>query len=151
MLKTTLIVLIVLGILAAVGAAWAKHKGYCSTETRMQHISERIGRQLDLNDDQRGHLGSFIGTLRELRSDQQDRRRVVKQGVAELLSAPRLDRDRAIALIDERFRSIDERKRTLIDAFADFSDSLAPEQRARLVELIEQGRMGRWGHHHWAY
>ena len=151
MLKTTLIVLIVLGVIAAGGVAWAKHNGYCSAESRMQHISERIGHKLDLNDDQQGRLESFVGTLRELRGEQQDRRRGMKQDVTELLSAPELDRERAIALIDERFQSIDDRKRTLVDAFADFSDSLAPEQRARLAELIEQRRMGRWGRHHWAY
>ena len=151
MLKITLIVLGVLGILGVAGMAWAKHNGYCSTENRMQHVSERIGRKLDLNDDQQHRFESFIGTLRELRSEQKDRKRGVRQDVAELLSSPMLDRDRAFALIDERFRSIDGRKRTLVDAFADFSDSLEPEQRARLADLIEQRRMGRWGHHHWAY
>ena len=151
MLKTTLIVLLVLGMIAVAGVAWAKHNGYCSSEDRMQYVSERIDRKLDLNDDQRLHLESLIGTLLELRSEQQDRRRGVNQDVTELLSAPMLDRDRAVALIDKRLQGIDDRKRTLVDAFADFSDSLAPEQRAELAELIEQRRMGRWGQHLWAY
>ena len=151
MLKTTLIVLVVLGMIAVAGVAWAKHNGYCSSEDRMQYVSERIDRKLDLNDDQRLHLESLIGTLLELRSEQQDRRRGVNQDVTELLSAPMLDRDRAVALIDKRLQGIDDRKRTLVDAFADFSDSLAPEQRAELAELIEQRRMGRWGQHLWAY
>jgi Spy/CpxP family protein refolding chaperone len=151
MLKTTLIVLLVLGMIAVAGVAWAKHNGYCSSEDRMQYVSERIGRELDLNDDQKLHLESLIGTLLELRSEQQDRRRGVNQDVTELLSAPMLDRDRAVALIDKRLQGIDDRKRTLVDAFADFSDSLAPEQRAELAELIEQRRMGRWGQHHWEY
>mgnify|MGYP001550334379 FL=1 len=151
MLKTTLIVLLVLGMIAVAGVAWAKHNGYCSSEDRMQYVSERIDRKLDLNDDQKLHLESLIGALLELRSEQQDRRRGVNQDVTELLSAPMLDRDRAVALIDKRLQGIDDRKRTLVDAFADFSDSLAPEQRAELAELIEQRRMGRWGQHLWAY
>ena len=151
MFKTTLIVLVVLGVIAVAGVAWAKHSGYCSSEDRMQYVSERIGRKLDLSDDQQGRLESLIGTLLKLRSEQQDRRRSVNQDVTDLLSAPMLDRDRAVALIDERLQGINDRKRTLVAAFADFSDSLTPEQRAQLAELIEQRRMGRWGHHHWAY
>ena len=149
MLKTTLIVLVVLAALAVAGLAWAKHNGYCSAEDRIHYVSERIGHKLELNDDQQGRLASFIGTLHDLRRELQDHRRSAKHDVTELLSVPRMDRDRAIALIDERFQSIDDRKRTLVDAFADFSDSLAPEQRVRLAELIEQRRMGRWGHPHW--
>ena len=151
MLKTAFIVLVVLGILAAVGVAWAKHNGYCSNDHRIQHVSEWIGHKLDLNDDQQVRLDDLIGTLRELRGEQRDARRAVQQDVAELLSTPTLDRDRATALIDERLRSLDDRKRMLVDALADFSDGLAPEQRAQLAELIGQRRMGRWGHPHWAY
>ena len=150
MLKTTLIVLLVLGVIAAAGAGWARHNGYCSAENRMQHISERIGRRLDLNDDQQRQLEVLVGTLRELRSEQREHRYAVKEGAAELLSAPSLDRDRAIALIDERLQRMDAGKHTLVDAFADFSDSLAPEQRSRLAALIEDRWMGRWGRHHWA-
>jgi Spy/CpxP family protein refolding chaperone len=151
MLKTTLIVLVVLGIIAVAGVAWAKHNGHCSAEDRMQFVSERIGRKLDLNDAQRGRLEALVGTVMELRSEQQDRRRGMNQDVTELLSAPMLDRERAVALIDERLQGIEDRKRILVDAFADFSDDLAPAQRAQLAELIEQRQMGRWGHRHWTY
>ena len=44
MLKTILITLLVLGAVAAAGAAWAKHKGYCSADSLIHHITERVGR-----------------------------------------------------------------------------------------------------------
>ena len=151
MLKTTLIVLLVLGVLTVGAVAWAKHNGYCSIENRMQHISERIAHRLDLNDDQRVRLDDLVGTLRELRHEQRDSRQAMKDTVAEMLSAASLDRDRALALADQRLQGLSDSARTLVDAFADFSDSLTPEQRSRLTRLIEERWMAHAGHHRWAY
>jgi Spy/CpxP family protein refolding chaperone len=146
MLKTILITLAVLGIIVAAGIAWAKQSGFCSPESRIQKITERVGRKLDLNDDQQGRLETFAEALRGLRSDRQAHRVAAKEAIAELLAASSLDRDRAIDLIDERFRGMNDSKRALVDAFADFSDSMAPEQRSRLTVLIGDRLMGRWGH-----
>jgi Spy/CpxP family protein refolding chaperone len=151
MLKTVLIVLVVLVAVAAVGVTWAKRSGYCSVENRMHHITERIGRKLDLNDDQQGHLEDLVETVRELRSERQDPRAVLQGHLTELLSEPSLDRDRAVAMIDERYRAMSDSKRALIDAFADFSDSLQPDQRTRLAELIGNRLLHRWGPPGWAH
>lgn len=151
MLKTVLISLVVLGIIAAVGVTWATRSGYCSAENRIQHSVERIGRKLDLDDDQQGRLAAFVETLRGLRSERQDHRAAIKNHITELLSTPALDRARAVALIDERYQAMDASKRALVDAFADFSDSLAPEQRSRLADLIGDRTMYRWGPPRWAH
>ncbi len=136
MLKTILITLAVLGVIAAAGMAWAKQSGYCSPENRLQKITERVGRKLDLNDDQQGLLEALTKTLRDLRIERQYLRVAMKESLTELLSEPSLDRDRAIALIDGRYEDMKDSKLALVDAFADFSDSLAPEQRSRLTDLI---------------
>ncbi len=151
MLKTILITLLFLGVIAAAGAAWAKHKGYCSADGRLQHITQRVGSKLDLNEEQLGRLEVFAGTLQGMRNERQDHRVAMKNDVTELLSAPALDRDRAMALIDERYQSMGDSKQSVVDAFADFSDSLEPEQRARLAEMIGDRMMHRWGHPRWAH
>lgn len=151
MLKTILIALLFLGAVAAAGAAWAKHKGYCSADSRIHHITERVGRKLDLNEDQLGRLDVFAETLKGMRNEHQDHRTAMKDRITELLSAPSLDRDRAVALIDERYQTTGDRKRAMVNAFADFSDSLAPEQRAQLAGLIGDRMMHRWGHPSWAH
>lgn len=151
MLKTILITLAVLVVIGAAGMAWAKQSGYCSPEKRIQKITERVGKKLDLNDDQQGRLEVFAETLRGLRGERKAHRDAVKDNVTELLSASSLDRDRAITMIDERFQGMNDSKRTLVDAFADFSDSLEPEQRSQLAELIGNRMMGRRGHPRWAH
>lgn len=151
MLKTVLITLGVLAVIAAGGLAWAKHSGYCAAEGRMQHVTQRIGRKLDLNDEQFAHFEAFAGILQELRTNHLDHRAAMGDQVTELLSGPSLDRDRAVALIDERFRSMDDNKRAAVDAFADFSDSLAPEQRSRLSNMISERLMHRRGPPRWMH
>lgn len=54
-------------------------------------------------------------------------------------------------LLTRRHEVIAERKHAAIDAFADFSDSLQPEQRTRLAELISKRMQHRWGPPHWAH
>jgi Spy/CpxP family protein refolding chaperone len=151
MLKTILITLAVLGVIAAAGMAWAKQSGYCSPENRLQKITERVGRKLDLNDDQQGLLEALTKTLRDLRIERQGLRVAMKESLTELLSEPSLDRDRATALIDGRYEDMKDSKLALVDAFADFSDSLAPEQRSRLTDLITDRMMERRGQHRWAH
>jgi Spy/CpxP family protein refolding chaperone len=151
MLKTILITLLVLGAVGAAGVAWAKHKGYCSADGRMHHMTERVGRKLDLNEDQLGRLEIFAETLKGMRKELRDHRGAMKDRVAGLLSAPMLDRDRAVALIDERYQSMGDNKQAMVDAFADFSDSLNPEQRSQLAGLIGDRMMHRWGHARWAH
>ena len=151
MLKAVLIVLVVMAVLAAGGMAWAKHRGYCSAEDRMHYVTEKLGRKLDLDDRQKSHLQIFTDQFREMRGEHQNTRGAMTDRISELLSASSLDREQAVALLDERHQAMSENKRTLVDAFADFSDSLSPEQRAELSELISN-RMGhRWGPPHWAH
>ena len=151
MLKTVLIVFVVMAVLAATGIAWSKHRGYCSAEGRMHYVTEKLERKLELNDRQKSHLQIFAGQLRELRGDRHEARGTMKDRIGELLSASSLDREQAVALLDERHQAMSDNKRVLVDAFADFSDSLAPEQRAKLAELIGD-RMGhRWGRPHWSH
>ena len=160
MVKTILITRVVLGVIGAVGAAWAKRGGYCSAENRVRYITERVDMKLELSDDQRDRLEAFVDTLRELRDKRRDHSDGIKdngtylttsqrewliqchsyfrikEDVTDLLTAPTRDRDRAVAMMVKRYQSIAGSMRALVDAFAEFSDSLAPEQRTRLAELI---------------
>lgn len=151
MLKTTLIVIAILGVLAVVGIAWAKHKGYCAGADYLQHASERVARELDLNDEQNGRLQGFVETLGGLRASWLDHRTELIDELEGLLAAPTLDRERVVDVLDERHQAMVVRRQEIVDAFADFSDSLQPEQRDRLADLIAARMQQRWGHPRWAH
>jgi Spy/CpxP family protein refolding chaperone len=151
MLKILLIAAAVLGVVAIVGIAWANHKGYCSTGDYVEHVAQRVTRKLDLDEEQAAKLRGFGDRLRGLRSDWTERKTQMRQEIERLLGEPSLDRERATALLDERRLAMAERRHELVDAFADFTDSLHPEQRARLAELIAERMERRWGHPRWAH
>ncbi|MEA3411635.1 MAG: periplasmic heavy metal sensor [Pseudomonadota bacterium] len=143
MLKIVLITLVVVGVIAGFGIAWAKHKGYCSAEGRMQHVTERISKKLDLDDEQKSRLTALGERFQALRGDWREHRTELRADVQDLLKNDRFDRERALQMIDERQQTMIEGKRDMVNAFAAFSDSLEPEQRTRLAELI-----GEWSGHH---
>lgn len=151
MLKTILISLAVFGVLLGVGAAWAKHRGYCNHSDRVQFITQRLTHKLDLTDEQQSGLSALADKFSELRDDAVDRKNSIRDSVIGLLSAPSLDRELAADLLEEGFKSMAERKRELIDAVAEFTDSLQPDQRAQLTELIGDRLAYHWGHHRWAH
>ncbi|MGA7980990.1 MAG: periplasmic heavy metal sensor [Chromatiaceae bacterium] len=146
MLKMSLITLAVVGIIAAVGIAWARHSGYCAGGDFLNHITARVSRKLDLNAEQNEKLQGLAAMLRQLRGDWRERRPQVSPEIDSLLATKTLDRDLVMELLEKRRQAMAEHKRELVDAFADFSDSLRPEQRTRLAELITRRLQHRWAH-----
>ena len=63
--------------------------------------------------------------------------------LAELLSAPTIDKDAVEKLRAERVAAVDEASRKLTDALVNAAETLTPEQRAKLAERMKE-RHGRW-------
>jgi periplasmic protein CpxP/Spy len=149
--KIFFITLAVIGLISAVGIAWARHNGYCAGGDYLKHVTERVSRKLDLNEEQNQRLQGIAEMLRKLRADWAERRTQSSNEIESLLAAPTLDRDRVMDLLTQRHEAMAERKREIVDTVADFSDNLQPEQRARLAELIADRMHHRWGPPRWAH
>lgn len=150
-MKTFVIVsLILVGLLAIGGVAYAKKKGFCDgPEGRANWMVERVSEQLELDDTQRDRLEQLRDRLLSMREQFADARTQGRAAVAELLAAPTLDQDRAQALIEQKTSFVSANSAELIAAFADFSDSLNEEQRATLLEWLERKGQHGFGHRHW--
>jgi len=146
MLKTILLSLAALSVAVGVGVAWAKHRGECTEGGPFGTITDRVASKLELSEPQRAKLDDFAQALRELRSGWRDRRSALREEIDGLLAAPALDRARAYQLVDERQQAFEERSHQLVDRFADFTDTLRPEQRTQLAELIGERMDRRWRH-----
>jgi len=73
------------------------------------------------------------------------------KAIGKMLAAPQLDRALAESMLAEKQQKFAEHGQTLINAFADFSDGLRPEQRTTLVETIKDFPFGhgpRFGQSH---
>jgi Spy/CpxP family protein refolding chaperone len=139
--KALLITLIVLVALLVSGVAIAHYKGYCSgPEGRIGWMTERIGKQLDLDDTQQQHLVEFkdqlVLSINELR---RDRSNYADQAI-DLLESPEFDREKARTLLMQKQAQLASLSTDMIDAFADFSDNLNQNQRDKLQSMIERHR-----------
>jgi Spy/CpxP family protein refolding chaperone len=146
-MKTTLIILGIVALVGVAGFAWAKSQGYCGEGGHTQFMADRLEGKLDLDEGQRAQLDDLTRLIRELRGNWVEQRTQVRDEVVALISAPTLDRDQAEALLERGRQAMLEHRREVVDAFADFSDSLEPDQRARLAEMVEQRMLHRWGPH----
>ncbi len=149
MTKTLIILLVaVAGVLLIGGVAWAKYGGYCGGPER---IVERVSKELELDQAQKGKLESIGQSLGEMREQWRQRRGETRDQVLSLLDGPGFDRERAAELIEERHSVWRERGDLLLTRFADFSDSLDDGQRQKLRTLIEEKTSHRWHGPAWSH
>jgi len=151
MLKISLITLAVIVVLAGLGIAWARHNGYCAGGDHLNRVTALVARKLDLNDEQNQRLQGLAETLRKLRRDWTEHRNEHADEIGRLLTAPTLDRNRVMGMLTEGREALAEHSEEVIGAFADFSDSLQPDQRVQLAEFIAKRMQHRWGPSHWAH
>lgn len=153
-MKTFIIVsLVLVGLLAIGGIAFAKKSGLCSPEGRADWMVGRISEKLDLNGSQRDRLEQLRDRLLSMRERFTEARAQGREAVSELLAAPTLDQGRALELIEQKTSFVSANSTELISAFAGFSDSLNDEQRETLLEWLEQrmdhGQRHGFGPGHW--
>ncbi len=144
----TIIALIAAALLLFGGIAAAKYRGVCSgPDGRAAWIAERIGSRLSLGETQQQQLDELLETLAGLRRDLQLSREQGRDGILRLIAEPQLDREQALTMLEQRLDLLSRRAPELIEAVADFTDSLDPTQREQLQEWIARrghGPFGRW-------
>lgn len=119
-------------------------------EQRAAHFAKKIKSKLDLDEAQAGKLDTLMDTMLKAHKESSERRSKHRETVKEMLSQPKLDRQRAQTLFDEHMQARQEHAPAVINALGDFWDSLRPEQQAKAREDIEEKmkHMERWGRHH---
>lgn len=141
------ILLLTGGLLLVAGVAACNHGMHCgSAEERGEWMVQKVSDELELDQMQHARLEAvkdeFLSMRQSIRSDREQTR----TDVLAMLQQPKLDRDRANAIVSQYIETINSRSPLIIDAVANFYDSLNDEQRAELTEFIEH----RTEHHrHW--
>ena len=142
-LKRTLAVVLSAGFLTAAIAAGGY---YAETHTdrteHQQKMVERFADKLDLNATQKDKLKALSEVLSkqrqamrgdgDLRSEMQD-----------LISGTKLDRSKALSLAEAKTKAMQQATPLVINAAADFYDSLNPEQQSKVRQWMEKHK--RWG------
>jgi Spy/CpxP family protein refolding chaperone len=103
----------------------------------------RVSSKLDLDEAQRAKLNVLADTLEAQRKLLAGAGAGPRSELTSLLASDRFDRTRAQVLLDEKTRSVQTMGPEVINAMADFFDSLNPQQQQKVRERL-QGRHGSW-------
>lgn len=116
-------------------------------EMRVKAV-ERISGKLELTAEQRGKLDKLADTALAARKSMRGEGANAGEPRAQLkalIAGERFDRAGAEQLLTQKRSAFDAQAPQLLTAFADFFDSLTPEQQKKLRERLESSGHGRWG------
>ncbi len=145
---STRIATAVLLVVGSTGAVYAlsKHGDWQMTPAeKVEFVTDRVSKKLELDASQRQKFAEFADLLAQAMLEVRGTRDQHRQEIAALLDEPSFNQARALELITEKTRQVDEKAPLLVSALAGFLDSLNAEQRAELRDFVEHHRHHR-GH-----
>ncbi len=98
----------------------------------------KVTEELELNEAQQLKLGHVRDVMLDARKQIHDSRKETRESILELLSQTEMDRQRVLALFNERTEAIRGRAPQVVDAIGDFYDSLDTAQREELREHVTE-------------
>lgn len=106
-----------------------------------EFILNRVSSRLSLSTEQQQKLASLQKTM--MTEMQIQREKHPRNQIIELISEPKLNQQKALAIMEERSKKMVVSAPKIITAMADFTDSLNDEQRADLKQMINRFSMHR--------
>ncbi|HEY4065254.1 MAG TPA: Spy/CpxP family protein refolding chaperone [Burkholderiaceae bacterium] len=135
-------------ILAGGLAACAQHHGPWSeadSAKMREHVLERVGKELTLDDTQKQKLVVLADRLKEERVALAGPANDPRAEFQALLAGPKFERDKAQALVDAKTAVLRSKSPEVITAAGDFFDSLKPEQQQKVRDFLAKHRHGMHG------
>ena len=130
------------------GVAACKHRMHsASAEERGEWMVEKVSKELKLNDSQQIKLVALKDELLAVRKTMHSDREQKRAEVLAMLKKTTFDRKKVNTLVQQKIDVISKQTPVVIDAMANFYDSLDDAQRSELSEFIGD-RMEHRGRHH---
>lgn len=114
-----------------------RHFSGCRRGFYKRWMMKRISRKLDLQQDQREKLDDISRQLADSKGSFTATRAEARQQMLALLDDNTLDRDRATEIIRDHLAAVAVSTTRLVDGFAEFFDSLNPQQRQQLQVYVQ--------------
>ena len=138
---------VVIGGLTACGSRGDHARGWSDervTEMRGKAV-EKISDKLELNAGQKAKLEALademVASRKAMRGESVD----VRTDLQALIAADKFDRSKAQQMLDQKTQALQGSGPKVLAAFADFYDSLNPEQQKQVRERLERRGHGWWG------
>jgi protein CpxP len=118
--------------------AFSKHNDWgMSLEEKVEFVTERVTRKLDLDSQQQQNFTELAGAIAQI---MQDARITKAQNLTEieaLLQEPSFNQARALELVEQKTRMINQKAPLVITSLAVFLDSLSVEQKQQMQEFMQ--------------
>jgi Spy/CpxP family protein refolding chaperone len=117
--------------------AFGRHGDWnLTTDEKIELVSNRVSDKLQLDDAQRQKFTGLAETVAAVMQQVRPSREQRFEEISALLREPVFDQARALQLVQQRTRLIDEKAPEVIASLAAFLDSLTPAQRMQLQEFV---------------
>ena len=137
-LSKRIIIFVIGGTLLTATVVACNHGMHFGTaEERGEWMAQKVSKELELNARQQDTLAELKDEFLSLRKELRDDRLQLKTDVLAMLQQPTLDRDKANAIVNGQLATINARSPVIIDAIANFYESLDDAQRSELREFIQ--------------
>jgi Spy/CpxP family protein refolding chaperone len=138
---------VVLGALSACSSRGDHARGWSDervTEMRGKAV-EKISDKLELNAGQKAKLEVLADEMIDSRKVMRGESGDVRSDLKSLIAAEKFDRTKAQQMLDQKIQALQGSGPKVLAAFADFYDSLNPEQQKQVREKLERRGHGWWG------
>jgi Spy/CpxP family protein refolding chaperone len=124
--------------------AFSKHGDWgMSVDEKVEFVSERVTRKLNLDEIQRQKFVAMAELVATTMQQVKPSREQHLGEISALLQEPSFNQARALELIQQKTRLVNDQAPLLIAALANFLDSLSAAQKQQLQEFLQH----RHGHH----
>lgn len=120
------------------GGLSACRGGHHSPEARIDHVSSRIVKKLDFNDQQKSLVKDITDEMKKDFAEEKKYRESLKVEIQKLIEAPELDQVRVKTLIKEKQARMDGRVEKYVGKVADLHRTLTVEQKKEILEKLEK-------------
>lgn len=141
--KVALVAIPLLAVLSFLGLTGYKSYRHGDVEHKAQHVVDRIGKYLELDDAQLLKLNVVKEEMIAVREDSKAGRKALFDGFIEQVRSPDLDEGAMYTMVEERKVFFDQLAPRVIAPLAEFHGSLTDAQRAKLAD-----KLGKWRDHH---
>jgi len=114
------------------------------------HRLSWIEQRLALTPEQIDNLDQVVDQFHQARSEWRAQRDEDLAELRELIAAPQLDQQQALALINRKTATVNQQAPAMVARLATFADSLTAAQKAQIITLMEQRLERRSSRHGWS-
>lgn len=128
--------------------AFSKHNDWgMSADEKIEFVTDRVSNKLELDDLQRQKFTELADLVATFMQEVKPTREQRVSEISTLLQAPSFNQARALELVEQKTRLMNEKAPLLIASLAGFVDSLNAEQKQQLQEFLQH----RHGHHRYSH